>query len=82
MPRPQSRTNISPRIDYAITPKNTLAVRYQELRAGLDNQGVGDFNLPSRAYNEKQSEHTVQVTETAMLSPRPSTRRASSSSAQ
>ena len=69
-PRPQVRTNISPRLDYALSPKNTLAMRYLELRARLDRQGVGDFNLPSRAYDEKQSEHTVQVTETAMLSPR------------
>ena len=31
---------------------------------------MGDFNLASRAYNERQTEHTVQVTETAMVSPR------------
>ncbi|MCU1234525.1 MAG: Cna B-type protein, partial [Candidatus Solibacter sp.] len=35
-----------------------------------DNQGAGDFNLASRAYNERQSEHAVQITETAMMSPR------------
>ena len=59
-----------PRLDYSLTPKNTLVVRYQYVNAGLDNQGAGDFNLASRAYNERQSEQTVQVTETAMISPR------------
>jgi len=67
---PQSRTMISPRIDYALSPRNTLVVRYQELRIGLDNQGVGDFNLASRAYRQTQAEHTLQITETAVINPR------------
>jgi len=70
VPTPQRRTMIIPRIDYALSPRNTLVVRYQELRIGLDNQGVGDFNLPSRAYRENQAEHTLQLTQTAMISPR------------
>src|SRR5258708_11113445 len=61
---PQLRTTISPRIDYSINTRNTLMVRYQDLRIGLDNQGVGDFNLASRAYNERQSERLGQVSET------------------
>ncbi len=67
---PMSRTTVSPRLDYAIRPKNTLAIRYQHLRIGLDNQGAGDFNLPSRAYRERQSEHLFQITETAVAGPR------------
>ena len=67
---PQSRTDISPRIDYALNGRNALTVRYRDLQIGLDNQGVGDFNLASRAYNETQSERVVQITETATLSPR------------
>ncbi len=67
---PQSRTTISPRLDYALNRKNTLVVRYQDLRIGLDNLGIGDFNLASRAYNEKQTEYTAQVTETAMIDAR------------
>ena len=70
VPTPQSRTVFSPRLDYTLNRRNTLVVRYQDLRIGLDNQGVGDFNLASRAYNEKQTERTLQVTETDMIGPR------------
>jgi hypothetical protein len=70
VPAPQTRTSISPRLDYALNPRNTVVVRYQDLRNGLDNLGVGDFNLASRAYNERQTVQTAQVTETAALSPR------------
>jgi len=69
VPTPQTRTTVSPRIDYTINPKNTLVARYVELRTSFDNMGVGDFSLPSRAYNQTQSEHTVQITETAVPGP-------------
>ena len=64
---PQSRTSVTPRVDYALTPRNTLTVRYLDLRIALDNQGVGDFNLASRAYNEKQSGRIVQITDQLLL---------------
>ena len=65
---PQSRTSVTPRVDYSINPHNTLVVRYQFTRIGLDNQGVGNFNLASQAYNQSSSENTLQLTETAILS--------------
>ncbi|MBI4909498.1 MAG: carboxypeptidase regulatory-like domain-containing protein [Acidobacteria bacterium] len=65
---PQTRTSVTPRLDYALTPKNTLAVRYQELRSNLENIGAGDFNLPSRGYDETSANRIVQVTETAVFS--------------
>ncbi len=70
VPTPQSRISLTPRLDYTVNPKNTLVIRFQDLRIGLDNQGVGDFNLPSQAYNERQTERTLQITETAVISPR------------
>jgi hypothetical protein len=70
LPAPQSRTAVSPRVDYAIDARNNLTVRYQQIWNGLDNQGVGGFNLPSQAYHEAQREQTAQITETATVNPR------------
>ena len=67
---PQIRTTISPRLDYAINANNKLVVRYQDTRAELDKQGMGDFNLASRAFDQSETENTVQVTETMVLSAR------------
>lgn len=67
---PQTRTSFSPRLDYAINAKNTLVVRYQNGRSSADNEGVGDFALASRAYQRTSTDHTIQATETAVLSAR------------
>jgi len=67
---PQTFTAISPRLDYAINPTNSLTVRYQNTRLNFEKQGVGSFNLASKAYNQTSSENTVQATETNVVSPR------------
>ncbi|HYL75929.1 MAG TPA: carboxypeptidase regulatory-like domain-containing protein [Bryobacteraceae bacterium] len=65
---PQTRTSFTPRIDYAINDRNALAIRYQDLQIESDNLGAGDFSLASRAYNERQTERVLQLTETSTLS--------------
>ena len=67
---PQSSTGISPRLDYAINANNTLVARYQYNRMSFDKQGIGSYNLSSKAYNQLNSENTLQLTETAIVSPR------------
>src|SRR5579864_4687342 len=69
IPNPRTRTNISPRFDFQLTPSNTLTVRYQLYRDIQDNQGVGQFSLPSQAYNTGSTEHTLQISDTQVLSP-------------
>ncbi len=64
---PQVRTSLSPRLDYTINANNTLVLRYQHTRASLENEGVGDFSLASRAYTQTDSENSFQLTETAIL---------------
>ena len=64
VPNPRHRTNISPRLDYAINKNNTLTARYQFFRDSADNNGIGQFNLPSQGYNEVSNEHTVQIGDT------------------
>jgi hypothetical protein len=68
VPNPQTRTNISPRLDFQLTPSNTLTVRYQFFRDSEDNDGIGVFSLPSQAYNTTSTEHTVQISDTQVLS--------------
>ncbi len=68
--QPQTRTNISPRLDYSINDKNTLVVRYQNTRSTFENEGVGGYSLLSKAFSQNRSEDTVQATETAILSAR------------
>lgn len=68
--RPNRRFSIGPRFDYAINENNTLVARYEFERRTADSQGVGDFSLPSRGTEFENTEHTLQVTETAILNAR------------
>lgn len=65
---PQRRTTFSPRVDYQINPRNTLVARYTYSRTANENLGVGGFSLPSRAFDQSNTQHTFQLTETAVLS--------------
>ena len=67
VPIPQTRTNISPRMDFQLTPNNTLSVRYQWWQNVQDNQGVGQFALPSQAYNITTTENTFQISDTQLI---------------
>ena len=66
---PQMRTNLSPRIDYQLTPSNTLTARYQYFRDSQTNQGVGGFTLAGQATNVLETEQTFQVTDTQTVNP-------------
>jgi hypothetical protein len=67
---PQTRTNVSPRIDMQLTDKNSLTVRYQYERNVLSNQGVGQFSLTSQAYKSQSSESKIQLIDTEVFGPR------------
>ncbi len=68
LPNPRTRTNIGPRIDYQLTPSNTLTVRYQYYRDTWENNGIGGLVLPEAGYNTLSTENTVQITDTQVLS--------------
>ena len=65
---PQNRFRISPRIDYQLSQNNTLTFRYGFTRNDLQDQGVGNLSLLSRAYSSLDTDQTVQIVETAILS--------------
>ncbi len=65
---PQNRFRISPRIDYQLSQNNTLTVRYGYTRNDLQDQGVGNLSLLTNAYHSLDTDHTLQIIETAVLS--------------
>ncbi|MGA2966008.1 MAG: carboxypeptidase regulatory-like domain-containing protein [Terriglobales bacterium] len=68
VPNPRTRTNISPRIDYQVSASNTLSARYQYYHDTQENAGVGGTTLPEAGYDTTDSEHTLQITDTQVLS--------------
>jgi hypothetical protein len=64
---PSRRTTISPRLDYQLNDSNTFVARYTFTQSMVENSGVGDFNLLSRAFDTSNQEHTLQLTETALI---------------
>ncbi len=68
VPNPRTRTNLGPRIDYQVSANNTLTARYQYYRDTQENDGVGGSVLPEAGYDTTDSEHTVQITDTQVLS--------------
>ena len=66
---PKRNTFFSPRFDYAINNNHTLVARYNFNRFTFENQGVGGFSLPERGFDTVVTNHTIQLTETAILNP-------------
>jgi hypothetical protein len=70
VPNPDTRINLSPRLDYQVSASNTLSVRYQFYHQTQDNESVGAFSLASLGTNQLDSESTLQVSDTQTLNPR------------
>lgn len=64
---PSTNTYGNARLDYKLNKKHTLVGRFQYWISNQDLQGIGGFSLPTRAFKGKQSNYTLQITETAML---------------
>ena len=67
---PRTRTSFSPRVDVQLTQNNTFTARYQLTHDGEQNSGLGTFSLPSVAYNLNETEHTLQLSDTQVFSPK------------
>jgi hypothetical protein len=68
-PAPQTRWDINPRLDTMIGAKNTLTVRFQYESNTSTNNG-GTTSLPSLGGKSSNSETTVQVSDTQLVSNR------------
>src|SRR5580658_9337400 len=67
IPNPRQRTNLSPRLDYAVTKNNTLTARYQYYRDTETNNGVGVLSLAQQAYYSQSTEQTLQIGDTQVI---------------
>ncbi len=67
VPNPGTRYNISPRLDYQLTPTNTLTARYQYFHNTDENEGSGQFNLAEQGFNQVNAEHTLQISDTQVV---------------
>ena len=66
---PQSRLDLSPRLDLQLTPNNTLTIRYMYDLVKNTNDGVSQFALPTQGYNTLNQEQTLQMSDTQVLGP-------------
>ena len=64
---PNRNTTFSPRFDYQLNENNTLVARYSYSRGSNQLLGIGGFQLQSRGFDRERTQHTVQLTETAVL---------------
>jgi len=66
---PQDRTRFSSRLDYQLTQRNTLVGRLGYFNSNRTDEGIGQFSLPSRAYDAESRGYEASLTETAMITP-------------
>jgi hypothetical protein len=64
---PRRTLTFSPRFDFQLNSNNTLIARYSFNRSSTDNNGVGGFSLPERAFTSSFTQQEIQFTETAVL---------------
>jgi hypothetical protein len=61
--RPADRANFSARVDHALTKSHTLRASYQRNGTSSRNLGVGDFDLPARAYSRDTTEDVFRLSQ-------------------
>jgi hypothetical protein len=70
IPTPATRANLSPRIDYALTPNVTLQGRYSWFHNQSEDNGVGGFGLRDRATDSDSNHNSGYFTQTAVIGTR------------
>ncbi len=68
--RPARRLNLSARVEHSLDKTHALRFEYQRNAGQQDNLGVGDFDLPDRAYTLDQSEHILRLSESGVFAKR------------
>ena len=65
--RPADRANFMARVDHALTGSHTLRSSFQHNGTASRNLGVGDFDLPARAYSRDTSEDVFRISQSGPI---------------
>lgn len=68
--RPNDRTFASVRLDHQLTQTQLMRLEYRNELDERENLGVGDFDLPDRAYNRTRRGNTVRFSLNGLLLPK------------
>jgi hypothetical protein len=68
--RPSRTLYTLARLIHALSKTHTLIVGYERNARRSDNLGVGDFDLPERAYSLNQAENLLRLSETGTIGKR------------
>ena len=68
--RPNDRLFGLARLDHQLTPSQLMRVEFRSQTSEQRNLGVGDFDLPSRAYERTGSEQSMRVSLNGLVMPR------------
>jgi hypothetical protein len=67
---PSRSLNLSVRAEHALTKYHTLRLEYQRNALLHDDLGVGNFDLPERAFSDQFAEHLLRVSDSGPLGKR------------
>ncbi|RPJ66881.1 MAG: hypothetical protein EHM24_21055 [Acidobacteria bacterium] len=70
LPQPQDRLNFSGRLDHALNAQHAVRLSFDRASAEMENQGVGEYNLPERAYSTESSTNMLRISENGPLGRR------------
>ncbi len=59
--RPVEATNFTVGLEHGLTPDQTLRFEYRREQDARENQGVGNFDLPERAFTRTGTEHRFRT---------------------
>ena len=64
---PWRSLNLNARVEHLLTPTHTSRVEYQRNALRRDNNGVGAFELPERAYTTDSTEHVLRLADSGPI---------------
>jgi hypothetical protein len=65
--QPWRTLNLTGRVEHLLTKTHTLLGEYQRNARRQDNLGVGNYDLPTRAYNTNSTEHLLRLADSGTL---------------